>query len=77
MLLTYMVALGQLVAHHRRLESRRPIAVLTGGAPFGDYLLRFLLPTLIGNTIGGVSLVALVNHAAIAPDSQGGQPSPS
>ena len=52
-------------------------AVLIRAAPFGDYVLKFLVPTLIGNTIGGVSLVALVNHAAIAPDLQGGRPSPS
>jgi formate/nitrite transporter FocA (FNT family) len=28
----------------------------------------FLVPTFIGNVIGGVSLVAIINHAAIAPE---------
>jgi len=32
-------------------------AVLAGHASGLDYLLRFLLPTLIGNTIGGVPLL--------------------
>jgi hypothetical protein len=32
--------------------------------------LRFLLPTLIGNTIGGVALVAFLNHAPLAPELQ-------
>jgi formate/nitrite transporter FocA (FNT family) len=39
-----------------------------GLAPFGHYVGRFLLPTLLGNTLGGVALVAVLNHAAIAPE---------
>jgi formate/nitrite transporter FocA (FNT family) len=27
-----------------------------------------LLPTLIGNMLGGISMVAIINHAAIAPE---------
>ena len=76
LLVTYVVALGHL-SHIIAGSVEAAYAVLTGAAPFGDYVLKFLLPTLVGNTIGGVSLVALVNHAAIAPDLQGGQPSPS
>jgi formate/nitrite transporter FocA (FNT family) len=37
-----------------------------------DYLFAFLAPTLIGNTIGGVALVALLNHAPLAPEFQDG-----
>jgi formate/nitrite transporter FocA (FNT family) len=40
--------------------------VLTGAAGVGDYVGRFVIPTLIGNIIGGGSLVALLNHAPIA-----------
>jgi formate-nitrite transporter family protein len=76
LLVRYVVALGHL-SHIIAGSVEAAYAVLAGAAPFGDYVLKFLLPTLIGNTIGGVSLVALVNHAAIAPDLQGGQPSPS
>ena len=75
LLVTYVVALGHL-SHIIAGSVEAAYAVLTGAAPFGDYVLKFLVPTLIGNTIGGVSLVALVNHAAIAPDLQGGRPEP-
>ena len=43
-------------------------AVMIGAVPVSDYFVVFLLPTLIGNVIGGVSMVAIVNHAAIAPE---------
>jgi formate/nitrite transporter FocA (FNT family) len=76
LLVTYVVALGRL-SHVIAGSVESAYAVLTGAAPYGDYALKFLVPTLIGNTIGGVSLVALLNHAAIAPDMQGGQPRPS
>jgi formate-nitrite transporter family protein len=66
-LLTYVVSLGRL-SHVIAGSSEAAYAVIAGGAPWGDYLLRFLLPTLIGNTIGGVMLVALVNHAQVASE---------
>jgi formate/nitrite transporter FocA (FNT family) len=34
--------------------------------------MNFLVPTLIGNTIGGVALVALLNHAPLSTKLQGG-----
>jgi formate-nitrite transporter family protein len=43
--------------------------VWTGAASVGAYLGHFLLPTLVGNTLGGVVLVALINHAQVAADS--------
>ena len=39
-----------------------------GAASVGTYLWRFLLPALLGNTLGGVVLVALINHAQVAAD---------
>lgn len=39
--------------------------VSTGASSFGSYLLDFMLPTLLGNIIGGVSLVAALNHAQV------------
>ncbi|HEX4205571.1 MAG TPA: formate/nitrite transporter family protein [Ktedonobacteraceae bacterium] len=36
-----------------------------------DYLGSFLLPTLIGNILGGVSLVAVLNFAQIATEKKG------
>lgn len=33
---------------------------------FGHALFRYLLPTLLGNIVGGVTLVAVLNHAQVA-----------
>jgi formate/nitrite transporter FocA (FNT family) len=40
--------------------------VATGASGWGDYGGHFLLPTLIGNVLGGVTLVAALNHAQVA-----------
>ena len=37
--------------------------VVRGDASVGDFFGRFFAPVLIGNTIGGVVLVAMLNHA--------------
>jgi formate/nitrite transporter FocA (FNT family) len=67
LIITYVVALGQLT-HIVAGTVETAYAVLAGLAPFGDYLVRFMLPTLLGNVIGGTAFVALLNHAAIAPE---------
>jgi len=69
LLITYVVSLARLT-HIIAGTVETAFAVLAGLAPFGDYLGRFLVPTLLGNTIGGVTLVALLNHAAIAPEME-------
>ncbi|KAM3100760.1 formate/nitrite transporter family protein [Phormidesmis sp. 146-12] len=40
--------------------------VMTGTATWAQYFGHFLMPTLLGNIIGGVSLVAALNHAQVA-----------
>lgn len=40
--------------------------VMTGAATWTQYFGQFLAPTLLGNIIGGVSLVAALNHAQVA-----------
>jgi formate-nitrite transporter family protein len=42
--------------------------VLVGGASFGAYLSDFLLPVTLGNTLGGVVFVALLNWAQFSAD---------
>lgn len=64
-LLTYIVSLGHF-PHIVAGSADAIFAVFTGQVSFGDYLGHFLVPTLIGNTIGGTSLVALLNHAPVA-----------
>ena len=40
--------------------------VVTGEAGVGDYLARFFAPTLLGNVLGGVTLVAVLNYGQVA-----------
>ena len=65
-MITYVVALAHL-SHIIAGSAEAAYAVLGGQADFGAYLWAFFVPTLIGNTIGGVALVAMLNHAPIAP----------
>lgn len=43
--------------------------VFRGGASFGDFFVGFLAPTVAGNTLGGVLLVALLNYGQISNDA--------
>jgi formate/nitrite transporter FocA (FNT family) len=40
--------------------------IVTGSTSWSTYALEFLLPTLVGNMIGGISLVAALGHAQVA-----------
>ena len=40
-------------------------AAMQGAIGWQDYLIRFLIPAFIGNSIGGVVFVALLNHAQV------------
>jgi formate-nitrite transporter family protein len=46
--------------------------VATDVISFGEYLSRFMVPTLLGNTLGGVVLVALLNHFQASAGKRGG-----
>jgi formate/nitrite transporter FocA (FNT family) len=39
-----------------------------GGVTYGTYLTGYLAPVLLGNTLGGVVLVAAVNHAQVTSE---------
>jgi formate/nitrite transporter FocA (FNT family) len=69
--ITYVVALGGL-SHIIAGSSEAAYAVLSGQASIWTYVWLFFLPTLIGNTIGGVSLVAMLNHAPLVSELEGG-----
>jgi formate/nitrite transporter FocA (FNT family) len=70
LLITYVVSLGHL-SHVIAGSVEAAYGVLTGSASLQSFGAAFLLPTLLGNTLGGVALVALLNHAAIAPEIHG------
>lgn len=63
-LITYVVALLQL-PHIVAGSTEAAYAVLTGADPL-SYVTRFFLPTLVGNTVGGVVFTAMLNHAPVA-----------
>ena len=69
-LLTYVVALCHF-PHIVAGSVEVTFLVVAGHAGVGDYLGRFLLPVLIGNTLGGTALAALLNHAPIANELDG------
>jgi formate/nitrite transporter FocA (FNT family) len=67
--LVWVVAFGKL-SHVIAGSTEAAYAALTGAAGAGEYFGRFLIPTLIGNTIGGASLVAMLNHAPLAEEME-------
>lgn len=63
-IITYLVALGGF-GHVIAGSVETVFLAVNGVISYGDYLGRFILPTLLGNIIGGVSLVAALNHAQV------------
>jgi formate/nitrite transporter FocA (FNT family) len=66
-LLTYVVSVCEL-SHVIAGSVEAAYMVLRGGASVQDYLQRFFAPTLLGNVVGGIALVGMLNHASISPE---------
>ena len=66
-LLTWLVAFAKL-SHIIAGSTEAAYAVVTGTAGLSAYFMKFMVPTLIGNIIGGVALVAMLNHAPVSAD---------
>jgi formate/nitrite transporter FocA (FNT family) len=62
-IITWLVGLGEL-AHVIAGSVDKLLLVTTGNLSWGGFFGGFLLPALFGNIIGGVSLVAALNHGA-------------
>jgi formate/nitrite transporter FocA (FNT family) len=60
--MTWLVGLGGF-AHIIAGATEVFYAGFRGLAGWGDVLLGYLLPTLVGNVLGGVTIVAALNHA--------------
>lgn len=45
-------------------------AVFTAHATFAAYAIHFLIPTVLGNALGGVILVSLLGYGQVAPKQQ-------
>jgi formate/nitrite transporter FocA (FNT family) len=69
-LLTYVVGIGQF-SHVIAGSVESAYAVFVGAATVHAYLFAFLWPTLLGNVIGGVAMVAILNHAPLAVELEG------
>jgi formate/nitrite transporter FocA (FNT family) len=69
-IITYVVGLAQRT-HIVAGSTEAAYAVLSGFAPVSDYFVEFLLPTLLGNIVGGVTLVSLLNHGSVLPEMRG------
>jgi formate/nitrite transporter FocA (FNT family) len=72
MLLTYIVGIGRF-SHIIAGSVDSAFAVFSGHATMRAYFVSFLFPTLLGNTIGGVAMVALLNHAPLAVELSGSE----
>ena len=62
--MTYLVGVAGL-AHIIAGSTEAAYLVAREMATWGDYFGRFVTPTLLGNTLGGVALVAALNHAQV------------
>ncbi|HEX5314557.1 MAG TPA: formate/nitrite transporter family protein [Gammaproteobacteria bacterium] len=63
-LITYVIALGHF-AHIIAGSVDAFYAALSGNVPWGAFFTEFYVPTVLGNIIGGVSLVAAINYAQV------------
>ena len=66
---TYVVGLGQL-SHVIAGSVEAIYTVAAGRHSWGDYLGGYLTPTLLGNCLGGVGLVAALNYAQVTAGNE-------
>ncbi|GHF44031.1 formate/nitrite transporter FocA (FNT family) [Deinococcus metalli] len=70
-IITFLVGLGEF-SHIIAGSVEVLYLVSTGALTFGKCVLDYMLPTLSGNILGGVALVAALNHAQVVAGRQGG-----
>ena len=61
---TWLIAIAHF-SHVIAGSAEAAFAAMQHAITWQDYLLSFLIPALIGNSIGGVVFVALLNHAQV------------
>ena len=67
-LVTYVIGLGGF-AHIIAGSVNAFYVLMAGDASLILFMTRFLVPTLLGNIVGGVAFVAAINHAQVDPES--------
>jgi len=71
-LLTYVVSMTQLT-HVVAGTVEAFYAVLIGSESWSDFLFTFFIPVFLGNCVGGVTFVALLNFGQVAGDASPAQ----
>ena len=61
---TWLIAAAKF-SHVIAGSAETAFAAMQGALGWQDYLLGFLIPAVIGNSVGGVVFVALLNHAQV------------
>jgi formate/nitrite transporter FocA (FNT family) len=67
LIVTYVVGLGAF-SHIIAGSVEVLYLVASGGLSWGQYVAGYLLPVFIGNVLGGVSLVALLNYGQVVAE---------
>jgi formate/nitrite transporter FocA (FNT family) len=67
LIVAYLVSLARL-SHIVAGSVEASYAVMSGSVTLVDYFVKFMAPTLLGNIVGGVALVALLNHGTVASE---------
>jgi formate/nitrite transporter FocA (FNT family) len=71
MIMTYIVAIGEF-SHIIAGSVDCAFLVQSGRASVHDYATIFFVPTLLGNIVGGTTLVALLNYGQVAAELDDG-----
>jgi formate-nitrite transporter family protein len=66
---TYLIAAAHL-AHVVAGSVEVGYAAMVGAIGWGEYAFGFIVPALIGNSIGGIVFVALLNHAQVEKEDE-------
>jgi formate/nitrite transporter FocA (FNT family) len=69
-ILAFLIPAGGLT-HCIAGSSEVLVGVFAGEATLSEYLGHFLLPSTLGNVIGGVVLVTLLNYGQVAGSKEG------
>ena len=69
-IITYVIGLGGF-SHIIAGSNKMFFLIVSGHQTWGTYALHFFLPTLAGNVVGGVSLVAFLGHAQVVAGKSG------
>lgn len=70
-IITYIIGLGGF-SHIIAGSNKLFFLIVSGHESWGAYFRQFFLPTLAGNVVGGVSLVAFLGHAQVVAGKNNG-----